>query len=86
METLCHSNIINFRDIYKVSICRLRGIDNKFKQIGTTRYKCDLMIMLLSSGPVHPYQLDETFSNFRGVWCTFFSFILFLIDIPVRKQ
>ena len=26
----------------------------------------------LPSGPVHPYQLEESISNFRGVWCTYF--------------
>ena len=25
----------------------------------------------LPSGPVHPYQLDESISNFRGVWFSF---------------
>ena len=25
----------------------------------------------LPSGPVHAYQLDESISSFRGVWCTF---------------
>ena len=40
----------------------------------------------LPSGPVHPYQLEESISNFRGVWRTFFIFILFRIDIPVSKQ
>ena len=25
----------------------------------------------LPSGPVHPYQLDESIFNFRGAWCTF---------------
>ena len=25
----------------------------------------------LPSGPVHPYQLEESISNFRDVWCTF---------------
>ena len=30
----------------------------------------------LPSGPVHPYQLDESISNFRGVWCTF-SFLFY---------
>ena len=25
----------------------------------------------LLNGPVQPYQLDESISNFRGVWCTF---------------
>ena len=30
----------------------------------------------LPSGPVHPYQLDESISNFRGVWCTF-PFLLY---------
>ena len=40
----------------------------------------------LLSGPVHRYQLDESICHFRGVWCTFFIFILFRIDIPVNKQ
>ena len=40
----------------------------------------------LPSGPIHPYQLDESISNFRGVWCPFFIFILFRKDIPARKQ
>ena len=30
----------------------------------------------LPSGPVHPYQLDESISKFRGVWCTF-SFLFY---------
>ena len=38
----------------------------------------------LPSGPVHPYQLDESISNFRGVWCTF-SFLFYFEDIPVSK-
>ena len=25
----------------------------------------------LPSGPVHPYKLDESISNSRGIWCTF---------------
>ena len=25
----------------------------------------------LPSGPVHPYRLAESISNFRGLWCTF---------------
>ena len=28
----------------------------------------------LPSRPVHPYQLDESFSNLKGVRCTFFHF------------
>ena len=40
----------------------------------------------LPIGPVHTYQLDQSISNFRGVWCTFFVFILFRIDVPVSKQ
>ena len=40
----------------------------------------------LPSGPVHPYQLDKSISNFRGGWCTFIVFILFPKDIPVSKQ
>ena len=31
----------------------------------------------LPSGSIHPYQLDESISNFRGVWCTF-SFLFYL--------
>ena len=38
------------------------------------------------SGPVDSYQLDESISKFRGVWCTFSNFILFRIDSPVSKQ
>ena len=30
----------------------------------------------LPSGPVHPYQLEESISNFRGVWHTF-SFLFY---------
>ena len=30
----------------------------------------------LPSGPVHPYRLDESISNFRDVWCTF-SFLFY---------
>ena len=41
----------------------------------------------LPSGLCHPYQLDESISNFRGVWCVFFSiFISFLIEISACKQ
>ena len=40
----------------------------------------------LPSGLSHPYQLDEFISNLRGAWCTFFIFILFLIQIPVSKH
>ena len=40
----------------------------------------------LPSGSVHPYQLDESISNFRGVRYSFFIFILFWIEIPVSKQ
>ena len=29
------------------------------------------------SGPVHPYQLDESISNFRGAWFTFSILIYF---------
>ena len=25
----------------------------------------------MHSGPIHPYQMDESISNFRGFWCTF---------------
>ena len=35
-----------------------------------------LINLHLLSGPVHPYQLDESISNFRGVWCTF-SFVFY---------
>ena len=31
----------------------------------------------LLSGPVHPYQLDKSISNFRGVWWTFSLFSYF---------
>ena len=28
----------------------------------------------LPNGPCHPYDLDESISNFRGGWCFFFFF------------
>ena len=40
----------------------------------------------LPSGLFHLYQLDESISIFRGVWCTFLIFNRFLKDIPVSKQ
>ena len=40
----------------------------------------------LPSGLSHPYLMDESISSLRGVWCTFYIFILFLIEIPVRKR
>ena len=39
----------------------------------------------LPSGPVHPYQLDESTSNL-GVPSVLFHSIVFRIDIPVSKQ
>ena len=40
----------------------------------------------LPNGLSHPYQLDESIFHLRGVWCTFFIFIIFLIQIPESKQ
>ena len=43
-------------------------------------------VLYSSSSPdllPYPYQLDESISNFMGVWY-FFIFILFRIDIPVE--
>ena len=40
----------------------------------------------LPNGPVHPYQLDKSIFHLRGVWCSFFIFIIFVIEIPVSKQ
>ena len=40
----------------------------------------------LPSGLFHPYQVDESISIFRGGWCTFFIFILFLIEIPLCED
>ena len=34
----------------------------------------------LPSGPVHPYQLDESISNLKGIWCTF-SFLFYFESI-----
>ena len=39
----------------------------------------------MTSGPFHPYKLDETISNFRGVWYVFI-FMLLLIEIPMCKE
>ena len=35
----------------------------------------------LPSVPVHPYQLDESISNFRGVWCTFHFYSISTLSI-----
>ena len=41
----------------------------------------------LSNGPVHPYQLDESISNFRGVWCTFsFLFYFEYISLLANRE
>ena len=40
----------------------------------------------LPNGLSHSYQLDESICHLRGVWYTFFIFILFLIEIPVSKH
>ena len=32
----------------------------------------DLLNPHLPSGPVHPYQLEASISNFKGGWCTIF--------------
>ena len=59
-------------------------------------YKCNTAYVLqqirnpffffLPIGLNHPYQLDEFISSLSGAWCTFFIFILFLIEIPVSKH
>ena len=41
---------------------------------------------VLPCGLFHPYKVKEPISNIRDVWCTFFIFILFRIEIPVKKQ
>ena len=41
---------------------------------------CNYLNPHLPSGPVHPYQLDKSISNFRGVWCTF-SFLFYFEQI-----
>ena len=49
---------------------------------------CTQLVFLnphLPSGPVHPYQLDESISNFRGVWWTlsflyYFEYIFLLAN------
>ena len=43
------------------------------------------------SGPVHPYQLDESISHFRGVWCPFsflfhFQYIFLLTNSEEPDQ
>ena len=45
--------------------------------------RVDLYPYLLN-GLVHPYHLDESISNFRGVY--FIIFILFFIENPLSKQ
>ena len=34
----------------------------------------------LPCGLFHPYQLDESISHLRDVWCILFFFILFISD------
>ena len=41
----------------------------------------------MPSGFVHPFQLDESISNSRGVWFIFFFFsFLFLIEIRLANS
>ena len=41
----------------------------------------------LPSGPVHAFQLDESVSSFRGVWCTFsFLFYFELIFLLANSE
>ena len=40
----------------------------------------------MPNGLSHLYQLDQSIFHLRGVWCTFFIFIILLIEIPVSKQ
>ena len=47
---------------------------------------CDQVNPHLPNGLSHPYQLDESVFHLRGIWCTFFIFIIFFIEIPVSKQ
>ena len=42
--------------------------------------------LFLHCGFCHPYRLNEFISSLRGVWCIFFIFILFFIEIVVSKQ
>ena len=62
-------------------LCNITTWDKLVSESGASEFNPHL-----PSGPVHPYQLEEFISNFRGVWCTFFFFIPFRIDIPVSKQ
>ena len=40
----------------------------------------------MTNGTVHPYQLDESISEFRGVCCILSILISFSIEFPVSKQ
>ena len=40
----------------------------------------------LPNGFSHLYLFDKSIFHLKGAWCTFFLFIIFLIEIPVSKQ
>ena len=42
--------------------------------------------LLLTSGLIHPYDLNAFISSFKVLQWIFFHFYLFCIEIPVSKQ
>ena len=70
--------------------CRVNNIRSLRKQFWSFFFFGGMVFIMfnphLPSGPVHPYQLDESISIFRSAWCIFFILILFLNEIPVSKH
>ena len=70
-------------------IAQLNKILGQNKQDIQEKYGILALIILLCinphlpSGPVHPYQLEESISNFMGVWCTF-SFVFDFVSKRCR--
>ena len=55
-------------------------------QIRSSSERKSLINPYMPNGLVHPYHLDESISNFRGVIIMhFIILILFLIEDPLRK-
>ena len=66
----------------KPACSSLRVVTANFSRfLDFLQYLLDMTLLLLNphllSGPIHPYQLDESTASFRGVWCTFSFYFYF---------
>ena len=82
-------SVSNVGYFLKMSRRRRRRLDTNGS--ANDRKQNDFGVILINphlpTGLSHPYQLDESIFHLRDVWCTLvFIFIIFLIEIPVRKQ